>query len=94
MLDFLIHNTYEITANHTIIEFLVGYAFGAALIVGAPGVFFFIAFMAALQNTKGGQVGYKARNEYGRSICYEPQLTIEREPFTMKVSGKGGVFDH
>ena len=59
MIDFLIHNTYTWTGNHTLAEFAAGYVFGGALIIGAPGVFFFIVFNPALQRTKGAQIGYK-----------------------------------
>ena len=43
------------------IELLTYYVIAGALIVGAPvePVFFLIAFMPALQNTKGRMVGYK-----------------------------------
>lgn len=87
MIELLTKTTFEFTANHTIIEFLAGYAFGAALIIGAPGVFFFIAFMPALQNTKGKMVGYKDHRDYGPSTTYEPKLKIEREKPTIMVSG-------
>ena len=35
------------------IELLTYYIIGGALIIGAPSVFLLIAFMPALQNTKG-----------------------------------------
>ena len=38
MIDFLL-GTHEFLGNHTFPEFLIGYAFGAALIIGAPTVF-------------------------------------------------------
>ena len=41
------------------IELLTYYVIGGALLVGAPAVFFLIAFMPALMNTKGRMVGYK-----------------------------------
>lgn len=80
LIYFLTKQTFEVTANHTIVEFLAGYVFGGALIIGAPAVFFLIAFMPALQNTKGRQVGYKDHKNYGPSVCYEPKLKVEREP--------------
>ncbi len=83
----LTKQTFEVTANHTIAEFLAGYVFGAALIIGAPAVFLFIAFMSALQNTKGRQVGYKDYRDYGPSVCYEPKLKIDRGPATIQISG-------
>lgn len=57
--------------DHTITELLLGYLFAGALIIGAPGVFFFIVFMPALQNTKGRLVGYKDHKNYGDSSIYE-----------------------
>jgi len=53
--------------DHSIIELLLGYIIAGALIIGAPGVFFFIVFMPALQNTKGRIVGYKDYKLYGDS---------------------------
>ena len=41
-----------------------------ALIIGAPAVFFIIAFMPALMNTKGAVVGYKVRRDYGETSIY------------------------
>tara|TARA_Y100000022_G_scaffold112385_1_gene97012 strand:+ start:37 stop:267 length:231 start_codon:yes stop_codon:yes gene_type:complete len=75
MIELLTQTEFSWTANHTIAEFLAGYVFGAALIIGAPGVFFFIAFMAALQNTKGRMVGYKDHKTYGDSTIYEVNRT-------------------
>ena len=57
--------------DHSIIEILLGYVFAGLLIIGAPAVFFFIAFMPALQNTKGRMVGYKDHKTYGDSSIYE-----------------------
>mgnify|MGYP004315421523 FL=1 len=84
----LTKQTFEVTANHTIVEFLAGYVFGAALIIGAPSVFLFITFMSAIQNTKGRQVGYKDYRDYGPSVCYEPKLKVDRGPVTIQISGK------
>ena len=53
------------------IELLTYYVIGGALLVGAPAVFFLIAFMPALQNTKGRMVGYKDHKEYGDILSYE-----------------------
>ena len=53
------------------IELLTYYVIGGALIVGAPAVFFAIAFMPALMNTKGKMVGYKEHKEYGDIGYYE-----------------------
>ena len=71
MFELLTNTDFSWAANHTIVEFLAGYVFGSALIVGAPAVFFFIAFMPALQNTKGRMVGYKDHKTYGDSSIYE-----------------------
>ena len=53
------------------IELLTYYVIVLLLFVGAPGVFFFIVFMPALQNTKGRMVGYKDHKQYGDSSIYE-----------------------
>ena len=53
------------------IELLTYYVIVALLFVGAPGVFLFIVFMPALQNTKGRMVGYKDHKQYGDSSIYE-----------------------
>ena len=42
-----------------LIELLTYYVIVSVVFIGAPGVFFFIVFMPALQNTKGRMVGYK-----------------------------------
>jgi len=70
LIDLLINTTYPWAANHTIVEFLAGYVFGAALIIGAPSVFLLIAFMPALMNTKGTVVGYKIHRDYGDTSIY------------------------
>lgn len=57
--------------DHTISEILLAYLIGGGLIIGAPGVFFFIVFMPALQNTKGRLVGYRDHKTYGDSSIYE-----------------------
>jgi hypothetical protein len=53
------------------IELLTYYIISGALIIGAPAVFFLIAFMPALQNTKGRMVGYKDHKMFGDSSIYE-----------------------
>jgi hypothetical protein len=53
------------------IELLTYYVIGGGLLVGAPAVFFIIAFMPALQNTKGRMVGYKDHKTYGDISSYE-----------------------
>ncbi|QBP05902.1 hypothetical protein [Synechococcus phage S-B43] len=52
-------------------ELITYYVISGALIIGAPAVFFLIAFMPALQNTKGRMVGYKDHKTYGDSSIYE-----------------------
>jgi hypothetical protein len=53
------------------LELLTYYVIVAIAFVGAPGVFLFIVFMPALQNTKGRMVGYKDHKNYGDSSTYE-----------------------
>ena len=53
------------------IELLTYYVIVSVVFIGAPGVFFFIVFMPALQNTKGRMVGYKDHKSYGDSSIYE-----------------------
>lgn len=48
-------------------ELLTYYVIVSVVFIGAPGVFFFIVFMPALQNTKGRVVGYKEHQKYGDS---------------------------
>ena len=65
----LIHVMF-ITLNlekNGVIELLTYYVISAALIIGAPAIFFLIVFMPSLQNTKGRMVGYKMREE---GECY------------------------
>ena len=53
-----------------LIELLTYYIIVSIIIIGAPGVFFYIVFMPALQNTKGRIVGYRDHKQYGdSSIC-------------------------
>ena len=81
MIDFLISTQWEALGNHTVAEFAVGYLFGGALIIGAPGVFFFVVFNAALQRTKGAQIGYKDHKDYGDSSTYENGRTENYKPY-------------
>ena len=53
------------------IELITYYVIASLLFVGAPAVFFLIAFMPALQNTKGRMVGYKDHKTYGDSSIYD-----------------------
>ena len=44
MINFLLEN-HEFLGNHSIPEFLVGYIFAAALIIGAPVVFLILSLI-------------------------------------------------
>tara|TARA_B100000945_G_scaffold50998_1_gene36715 strand:- start:381 stop:644 length:264 start_codon:yes stop_codon:yes gene_type:complete len=66
MLDFLL-GTHEVLGNHSIPEFIIGYLFGAALIIGAPTVFLLLAFISALMKTNGKMGGYREYETYGES---------------------------
>ena len=61
--------------ENSLLEILTYYVIGGALLVGAPGVFFFIVFMPALQTTKGRMVGYKDHKTYGDISSYENSPT-------------------
>ena len=63
------------------IELFTYYIIGGALIIGAPSVFLFIAFMPALQNTKGRMVGYKDHKLYGDISSYENAPTDQSNFF-------------
>ena len=68
------------------IELLTYYVIAGALIVGAPAVFFLIAFMPALQNTKGRMVGYKDLKTYGDSSIYE-NTPSDQSKFYLELGG-------
>ena len=70
----------------SLLEILTYYVIGGALLVGAPGVFFFVVFMSALQNTKGRMVGYGDHKEYGDISSYE-NTSSDQTKFYLKVSG-------
>ena len=70
----------------SLIELLTYYVIGGALLVGAPAVFFLIAFMPALQNTKGRMVGYKDHKQYGDISSYENSST-DQTTFFLKLDG-------
>ena len=53
------------------IELLTYYVIVSVVFIGAPGVFFYIVFMPALQNTKGRMVGYIDHKKYGDSSIYD-----------------------
>ena len=63
------------------IELLTYYVIGGGLLIGAPAVFFLIAFMPALQNTKGRMVGYKDHKTYGDISSYENSSTDQTKFF-------------
>ena len=58
MIDFFL-GTHEFLGNHSFPEFLIGYLFGAALIIGAPTVFLLLAFTSALMKTNEKMGGYE-----------------------------------
>ena len=68
------------------IELLTYYVIVLLLFVGAPGVFFFIVFMPALQNTKGRMVGYKDHKMYGDSSIYE-NTPSDTNGYTLQIGG-------
>ena len=68
------------------IELLTYYVIVSVVFIGAPGVFFFIVFMPALQNTKGRMVGYKDHKLYGDSSIYE-NTPSDNTKHTLQISG-------
>ena len=68
------------------IELLTYYVIAGALIVGAPAVFFLIAFMPVLQNTKGRMVGYKDHKTFGDSSIYE-NTPSDQTKFFLELGG-------
>ncbi len=69
----------------SLLEILTYYVIGGALLVGAPGVFFFVVFMSALQNTKGRMVGYKDHKQYGDISSYE-NASVDQSKFYLVLS--------
>tara|TARA_R100000030_G_scaffold92090_1_gene77516 strand:+ start:508 stop:726 length:219 start_codon:yes stop_codon:yes gene_type:complete len=69
--------------ENSLIELLTYYVIVSVFIIGAPGVFFFIVFMPALQNTKGRMVGYKDHKTYGDSTIYENARTNKQFYLTL-----------
>ncbi len=69
-----------------LIELLTYYVIVLLLFVGAPGVFLFIVFMPALQNTKGRMVGYKDHKTYGDSSIYE-NTPSDQLNYTLQIGG-------
>ena len=72
--------------ENSLLEILTYYVIGGALLIGAPGVFFFIVFQPALQNTKGRMVGYKDHKLYGDSSIYE-NTKSDTNGYFLQVSG-------
>ena len=72
--------------ENSLLEILTYYVIGGALLVGAPGIFFLIVFMPALQNTKGRMVGYKDHKSYGDSSIYE-NTKGDPDKYFLQISG-------
>ena len=72
--------------ENPILEILTYYVIGGALLIGAPGVFFFIVFMPAIQNTKGRMVGYADHKTYGDSSIYE-NTKGDSDRYFLQISG-------
>ena len=72
--------------ENSILEILTYYVIGGALLIGAPGVFFFIVFQPALPNTKGRMVGYKDHKTYGDSSIYE-NTKSDSDKYFLQISG-------
>ena len=70
----------------SLLEILTYYVIGGALLIGAPGIFFLIVFMPALQNTKGRMVGYKDHKLYGDSSIYE-NTKGDPDRYFLQISG-------
>ena len=68
------------------LELLTYYVIVSVVFIGAPGVFFFIVFMPALQNTKGRMVGYKDQKTYGDSSIYE-NTKSDNTGYALQISG-------
>ena len=83
MLSFLL-DTHGFLGNHSIPEFLIGYIFGAALIIGAPAVFLFLTFTSALMKTNGKMGGYKEYADYGKSSLNDVPPFILPDPTSPK----------
>ena len=67
--------------ENSLLEILTYYVIGGALLVGAPGIFFLIVFMPALQNTKGRMVGYKDHKTYETVPSTKTPLVITPSSF-------------
>ena len=85
MLDFLL-GTHEFLGNHSFPEFIIGYLFGAALIIGAPTVFLLLAFVSALMKTNGKMGGYREYETYGESSLNDAPAFLLPDPTNPKLS--------
>ena len=72
--------------ENSLLEILTYYVIGGALLIGAPGIFFLIVFMPALQNTKGRMVGYKDHKLFGDSSIYE-NTKGDPDKYFLQISG-------
>ena len=66
------------------LELITYYVIGGALLIGAPAIFFVIAFMPALMNTKGRMVGYKDHKQYGDISSYE-NASVDQTKFFLEL---------
>ncbi len=87
MFEFIL-GSHEFLGNHTFAEFLIGYIFGAALIVGAPTVFLLLVFISALMKTNGKMGGYKEYKKYGASSLNDCPPFILPDPTASQSSIK------
>ena len=72
--------------ENSLLEIHTYYVIGGALLIGAPGIFFLIVFMPALQNTKGRMVGYKDHKLFGDSSIYE-NTKGDPDRYFLQISG-------
>ena len=85
MFEFIV-GSHEFLGNHSFAEFLVGYIFGAALIIGAPTVFLLLCFIAPLMKTNGKMGGYKEYETYGKSSLNNCPPFILPDPTNLESS--------
>ena len=88
MFEFIV-GSHGFLGNHSFAEFLVGYIFGAALIVGAPTVFLLLVFISALMKTNGKMGGYKEYAAYGESSLNDCPPFILPDPTNLESSING-----
>ncbi len=85
MFEFIL-GSHQFLGNHSFAEFLIGYIFGAALIVGAPTVFLLLVFISALMKTNGKMGGYREYENYGKSSLNDCPPFILPDPTNPKSS--------